>query len=75
MLAHRSAAEGDAIVVTMPEAGPYGLKDFIADLEAAAREESDQSAIVYRVKPCLEEILNHRSLMNYDQRKIDYAIN
>ena len=73
MLAHRSAAEGDAIVVTMPKAGPYSLKDFIADLEAAAREESDQSAIVDRVKPCLEELLKHRSFLTDDQRQLDPA--
>ena len=73
MLAHRSAAEVDAIVVTMPKAGPYALKDFIADMEAAAQEESDQSAIVDRVKPCLEELLKHRSFLTDDQRQLDPA--
>ena len=60
-------------MVTAPKAGPYGLKEFIADLEAAAREETDQAAIVGRVKPCLEELLKRPDFLTEDQKQLDPA--
>ena len=57
-------------MVTAPKAQPYELTNFIDDLEAAVREESDPAAIVARVEPRLRELLKHPDLLTEDQKQV-----
>ncbi|HEX2173818.1 MAG TPA: cysteine dioxygenase family protein, partial [Dehalococcoidia bacterium] len=57
-------------MVTTPRAEAYNLTEFIADLEAAKREETDTEKLVERIKACLQELLKKPDFLREDQKAV-----
>ena len=51
----------------------YSLEDYVADLRRIAAEESDQAALVARLKPLAGRLAEDRSWLRDDHRRVDPA--
>jgi 3-mercaptopropionate dioxygenase len=57
-------------MVTAQRAEPYGLAEFLDDLKAAVKEESDPAATVARVEACLRELLKRPDFLTEEQMQV-----
>ena len=57
-------------MVTAQRAEPYSLTEFIEDIEAARREETEPAKIVERVSACLRELLKKPDFLRDDQKEV-----
>ncbi len=57
-------------MVTAQRAEPYGLAEFLDDLKAAVKEESEPAATVARVEACLRELLKRPDFLTEEQMQV-----
>ena len=57
-------------MVTAQRAEPYTLAEFLNDVQAVVREESEPAAIVARVESCLRELLKQPDVLTEEQMAV-----